>query len=277
MPLALAATLLIGGATTAAAQTAPSPSTTTTTTTTTSPAVPTPAPPTPTPTPPAPGHIQPAAQPIPDQYIVQLKGVAPGSVPATANYLATKHGGGVLSVYQHALQGFAVQMSAGQAAALSEEPDVASVSENGVVHVATQQPPTPNAAPDWGDDRIDQHTPPLDNVYTYDSSGSGVHAYIIDTGIQGNVADFGGRVAFGVDEVGGEPQLFDCEGHGTHVAGELGGTDWGVAKSVNLVEVRVLDCSGSGTDLQVMNGVEWVTAHAIQPAVANMSLGGSLD
>ena len=276
---------LVGAGTAAAATGSPSPTTTTTTTTTTtqpggatSTQAVTP--------PPSPGHVQSVSNPIADQYIVTLKDTAQSSVPGEAQQLAAKHGGAVFAVYQHALDGFAVRMSAAQAVAMSEEPTVASVEEDGVVRAATVEPPDPNDSPSTvgatGIDRIDQHSLPLDNMYHYDATGAGVHAYIIDTGIA-SVPDFGGRASFGADcttetnpcQTSGS--LSDCYGHGTHVAGILGGSEFGVAKDVSLVEVRVLGCNGEGDDSWVIAGVDWVTANAVYPAVANMSLGGGTD
>jgi subtilisin family serine protease len=124
----------------------------------------------------------------------------------------------------------------------------------------------------WGLDRIDQRNLPLSGTYTYDVSGSGVRAYIIDTGIHYSHNEFGGRASFGYDALGGDGS--DCNGHGTHVAGTVGGTVYGVAKNVALYAVRVLNCSGSGTTSGVIAGVDWVRNNAIKPAVANMSLGG---
>ncbi|HET8659779.1 MAG TPA: S8 family serine peptidase, partial [Micromonosporaceae bacterium] len=117
---------------------------------------------------------------------------------------------------------------------------------------------------------------PLDSSYTYPNTASNVHAYIIDTGIRFTHTDFGGRATSGFDAIDGGT-ADDCHGHGTHVAGTTGGTAYGVAKGVRLVAVRVLSCSGSGTTAQVVAGVDWVTANAVKPAVANMSLGGGVQ
>jgi subtilisin family serine protease len=122
-------------------------------------------------------------------------------------------------------------------------------------------------------DRVDQRALPLNGTYTYDNTGSGVRAYIIDTGIRYDHTDFSGRASDGFDAIH-RGDGSDCNGHGTHVAGTVGGTTWGVAKGVTLVAVRVLDCNGSGTTSGVIAGVDWVTANHVKPAVANMSLGG---
>ncbi len=129
--------------------------------------------------------------------------------------------------------------------------------------------------PSWGLDRIDQRALPLNSRYTYSGTGAGVTAYIIDTGILTTHQDFGGRASSGRDFVQNDNDAADCNGHGTHVAGTVGGTAYGVAKAVKLVGVRVLDCAGRGSNSGVIAGIDWVTANAAKPAVANMSLGGS--
>jgi subtilisin family serine protease len=150
------------------------------------------------------------------------------------------------------------------------DPNVAYVEADQTVGlVATQSPAT------WGLDRIDQRNLPLSNSYTYNFDGTGVTAYIIDTGIRFAHNEFGGQATSGFDAIDGGA-ADDCNGHGTHVAGTVGGTTYGVAKNVNLVGVRVLNCQGSGTNSQVIAGIDWVTGNhaANAPAVANMSLGG---
>jgi subtilisin family serine protease len=158
-------------------------------------------------------------------------------------------------------------MSEEEALALSQDPDVRFVEEDSIVEAWVTQT---NAT--WGLDRIDQRDRPLNGTYVYTTTGSGVNAYIIDTGIRRTHGQFGGRAFAGFDAFGGSTT--DCNGHGTHVAGTVGGSTYGVAKSVRLYAVRVLNCSGSGTNSGVIAGVDWVTANHVKPAVANMSLGG---
>ena len=126
----------------------------------------------------------------------------------------------------------------------------------------------------WGLDRIDQRSLPLDRNYNANFDGSGVTAYVIDTGVNNNHEEFGGRSVSGYDFVDNDADSSDCNGHGTHVAGTIGGSQYGVAKNVNIVGVRVLSCSGSGTTSGVISGVDWVAQNASGPSVANMSLGG---
>lgn len=207
--------------------------------------------------------------PVPAQYIVTLR-TAPATSSAVASSLSARHGGHVVRTYSKALAGYSAQMTAEQADQLSQDPTVASVQQDGYVSVADTESPTPS----WGLDRIDQRNLPLDNSYSPSSAGAGVTAYIIDTGIRATNTDFGGRASIGFDSVGDGQNGVDCNGHGTHVAGTVGGTKYGVAKSVTIVAVRVLDCSGSGTWSGVIAGIDWVTAHHAPNAVANMSLGG---
>jgi len=128
--------------------------------------------------------------------------------------------------------------------------------------------------PPWGLDRIGQRDLPLNQTYSYTTNGTGVNAYIIDTGIRRTHTQFGGRAFVGFDAIGDGQNTNDCNGHGTHVSGTVGGSTYGVAKNVRLFAVRVLSCSGSGSNAGVIAGVNWVTNNRIRPAVANMSLGG---
>lgn len=216
-------------------------------------------------------NVRPAVDPVPGQYIVVLKDPMV-DVHAVAAAVALQHGGIVGHVYEHALRGFSVRMSAAAAEALSRNPTVAWVEEDAVFQaIDTQEGAT------WGLDRVDQRYLPLDTRYTYDQVGAAVHAYIIDTGVRSTHNDFGGRAISGWDFVDNDPAADDCHGHGTHVAGTTGGSMYGIAKGVSLVAVRVLDCSGSGYTSNIIAGVNWVAANHVKPAVANMSLGGGVS
>ena len=205
---------------------------------------------------------------IPDQYIVMFRsGVA--DAPGLARIMVAAQGGQLGFTYQHAIQGFSARLNPTAAAAIARNPNVLLVEADQIVTASATQS---NAT--WGLDRIDQRGLPLSTTYTYANTGSGVRAYIIDTGILLSHDDFGGRAVKGFDAVTAGGSASDCNGHGTHVAGTVGGSTWGVAKGVTLVAVRVLDCQGSGATSGVIAGVDWVTANRVAPAVANMSLGG---
>ncbi|MCH7233004.1 S8 family peptidase [Glycomyces sp. L485] len=168
------------------------------------------------------------------------------------------------------INGYLAEMTPDEAAKVAADDKVAFVEQNQTVSVADVQ----TNPPSWGLDRVDQLDLPLDGAYEYLGDGSGVTAYIIDTGIHAGHSEFSGRVGPGADFVDGDSDPNDCQGHGTHVAGTVGGTNYGLAKEVTLVGVRVLDCDGGGTYAGVIDGIEWVAANASGPSVANMSLGG---
>jgi subtilisin family serine protease len=183
--------------------------------------------------------------------------------------MAARVGGRLLFTYRHAVRGFAAQLGEAGVNALRADPNVAYVEQDQVYSTSVTQL---NAT--WGLDRTDQRSLPLSGTFTYTNTGSGVNAYIIDTGIRFDHVEFGGRAVTGFDAVTSGGTAADCNGHGTHVAGTTGGTTYGVAKAVKLFAVRVLDCSGSGTTSGVVAGIDWVTGNHVKPAVANMSLGG---
>jgi subtilisin family serine protease len=203
-----------------------------------------------------------AGEAVPGEYIVVLRSDANAASVAAVTGAVPRH------VYGTALRGFAGRLTDGQLAALRRHPAVAYIEPDQVMRTASTQN---NAT--WGLDRSDQRALPLNGSYSYGTTASNVHAYIIDTGIRFGHVDFGSRLQSACfDAFGGNCN--DGNGHGTHVAGTVGGTTWGIAKGVKLYAVRVLDNGGSGTNAGVIAGVDWVTANHAKPAVANMSLGG---
>ncbi|MEV6348812.1 S8 family peptidase [Actinoplanes sp. NPDC051851] len=217
------------------------------------------------------GTVQHAESPtaVAGSYVVTLKDGKQVD-QATANRLAGLYGGSVSHVFGHAVEGFSATLSARQAARLAANPAIASVEADQTVHITDTQSSAP-----WGLDRIDQTALPLSGTYTYGPS-SGTTVYVIDTGILTTHTDFGGRAGYGYDFVEGDSTAQDGNGHGTFVAAVAVGSTYGVAKSANVVGVRVLDSSGSGTTSGVISGIDWVTANAVAgKSVANLSLGGS--
>ena len=211
---------------------------------------------------------------IKNQYIVILnKDIGPAK--DFAQNIAKQHGGRVLQSYDSALKGFAIYLpdTAGTAfiEAMKKNPQVLSVENDTVVNIDAM---TQNN-PDWGLDRIDQKALPLNSTYSYSQTGSGTTAYIVDTGILSTHQEFSGRVLNGYTAISDGNGTTDCNGHGTHVAGTVGGTTYGVAKSVRLVPVRILGCDGSGASSNVIAGLDWILKNGSKPAVVNMSLGGA--
>ena len=205
-----------------------------------------------------------------NDYIVVLRETE-SQVSATSTSLAASVGGRVKDQWQDVINGFLADMTDDGAAALRLRAEVALVEKNAPMQASATQ----LNAPSWGLRRIDDRFLPNDVNYTYNKTGLGVHAYIIDTGIRPTHVDFAGRVLGGFSVIAGG--VIDCNGHGTHVSGTVGGTTYGVAKQVWIHPVRVLNCAGSGTTAGVISGINWVRANRVLPAVANISLGGGFS
>jgi subtilisin family serine protease len=208
----------------------------------------------------------------PETYIVVLPKTAT-DVQGEANRLSYVRGGSVRATWEHALKGFAVEMTAAAAQDLARQSGVVSVEKDGpITAIGTQSP-----VGSWGQDRVDQTTSALNNTFNYPNTASNVHAYIIDTGINPTHSEFTGRIGNGANFAGGTGGTNDCNGHGSHVAGTTGGTVYGLAKGVTFHPVRVLDCAGSGQWTWFISGVNWIIANKQLPAVANISLGGGIN
>jgi subtilisin family serine protease len=215
-----------------------------------------------------------ASEVIPDRYIVVFQD-AVGDVKSEAEAMVRGNNGRLHHVYTNTLKGFAATLPAAAVLALRQHPNVNYVEQDQTITLNLTQ-----NLPAWGLDRIDQVTRPLSGTYQYNYDAAGVNAFIIDTGIRADHSEFTGRLKPGANFAGDSAGVIDssntndCNGHGTHVAGTVGGTTFGVAKGVSLIPVRVLDCAGSGAYSAVISGVDWVAGSTLRPAVANMSLGG---
>jgi subtilisin family serine protease len=224
-------------------------------------------------------NLRTVRDPVTGQYIVVLKDSAAtldgergraARVAGVAVDIAGRHRARLVRSYRSVLRGFVVRADDRALARLLADPRVDYIEQDGIASISATQS---NAT--WGLDRIDQRNLPLSGTYTYDGTGAGVHAYIVDTGVLLNHSQFTGRMGNGYDAVTSGGNANDCNGHGTHVAGTVGGTTYGVAKGVTLHPVRVLPCPGSGPSSAVIAGMDWVAANHIKPAVANLSIGNS--
>ena len=217
-----------------------------------------------------------SSRPIPNRYIVVLDPNQDfrSDPDGTIEDLNKQFPGSIGHVFSSAINGYSVEMPRGLAVQLSDDPRVKYVEEDSVVDIQATET---NAT--WGISRIDQRSfiAPQDTNYTYNTTGSAVSVYVIDTGVLTSHPDFGGRAvdAFDVYHDGGD--MTQCNGHGTHVAGTIGSNTYGVAKGAMIYSVKVYPCdtSISGSMSDILSGIDWVTRHAVHPAVANMSMAGS--
>jgi len=213
----------------------------------------------------------PESEVIPGQYIVTFADSV-SDVPGLAKRIAAQYGHEPLFTYESAIKGFAAELPEQAIEGLSHNPQIERIEQDQVARLAGTE-----TGATWGLDRIDQHGLPLDGSYSYGTDGAGVSVYIIDTGIRTSHTDFGGRAFGAYTAVSDGNGTSDCNGHGTHVAGTVGGTLYGVAKAVKLYSVRVAGCTGSGAVSGLLSGLDWVTKNRVLPAVANMSIEAGLS
>ncbi len=215
---------------------------------------------------------------IPNKFLVALDedqvSLRSGYVDAAreASDLAADYGTKVEKVFSNVIKGSVMEMTAKQAEVMSSDPRVRMIEQDSVMQAFELQPDA-----DWGLDRVDQRSVPLNTSYVYSRTGNGVNVYVIDTGILPSHQDFGGRAVAAYDAVRDGQNGIDCNGHGTHVAGTIGGSSYGVAKRVNLYGVRVLGCNGLGSVSLAVEGIDWVTANRTGNSIANMSMGGGVS
>ncbi len=215
-----------------------------------------------------------ASKVIKDRYVVRFKSHVANPAQEAAGIMRGLGNGQLHHSYSHAFKGFAATLPPAAVNALRNNPNIESIEPD--LTVSLNQVSPQNQAT-WGLDRIDQADRPLDTQYRFNATGTGVNAFIIDTGITADHTEFTGRVLPGYSAINDGRGTADCNGHGTHVSGTVGGTTWGVAKQAKLIPVRVLDCAGSGSWSGVIAGIDWVAGSTLRPAVANLSLGGGFS